>query len=40
MTGIRVYFGEPEGTSIRTYDRAHFADSCTQGTAGAFLSFC
>ena len=40
MTGIRLYFGEPAGTSIATYDRAHFADSCTQGTAGAFLSFC
>jgi hypothetical protein len=32
--------GGPSGTSIKTYDRVHFADSCTQGTAGAFLSFC
>ncbi|MEO1159129.1 MAG: hypothetical protein AAFW74_01580 [Pseudomonadota bacterium] len=40
MAGVRLYFGEPAGTSIKTYDRAHFADSCTQGAAGAFLSFC
>lgn len=40
MAGIRVYFGEPETTSIKSQDRVHFTDSCAFGTAGQTLSIC
>jgi hypothetical protein len=40
MAGIRVYFGEPETTTIKSQDRVHFTDSCAFGTAGQTLSIC
>ncbi len=40
MAGIRLYFGEPETTSIKSQDRVHFTDSCAFGTAGQSLSIC
>lgn len=40
MAGIRLYFGEPGTTSIKSQDRVHFTDSCAFGTAGQSLSIC
>ena len=40
MAGIRIYFGEPETTTVKSQDRVHFADSCAFGTAGQFISIC
>ncbi len=40
MGGIRIYFGEPETTTIKSQDRVHFTDSCAFGTAGQTLSIC
>lgn len=40
MAGLRIYFGEPGTTTIKTQDRVHFTDSCAFGTAGQGGSIC